>query len=137
VILAGIGWAVFNNSTNEPAQQIAAVAPPTNPALLPIDNTAGQTMPPEIFLDAKTREAYQVAKDIPDVLRELPCFCGCMQTHGHKNNLFCFMDEHGSACEVCQDIALEARTMHRNGASTNEIRDNIRNRYAQYAAPAQ
>ncbi len=136
VVLAGVGWAVFRD-TSEPAQTatqpIAQTAAVTPPELLPVDNAAGQTLPPEIFLDPKAREAYQVAKDIPDVLRELPCFCGCMRTHGHKNNLFCFMDEHGSACEICEDIALDAKTMHNNGASIKEIQENIRGKYAQYA----
>lgn len=142
LVLAGGGWAVFRD-TGEPAQ-VAQPAPSTTqsidqtasvtpPELLPVDNAAGQTLPPEIFLDPKAREAYQVAKDIPDVLRELPCFCGCMRTHGHKNNLFCFMDEHGSACEICEDIALDAKTMHNNGASIKEIQENIRGKYAQYA----
>lgn len=139
VVLAGAGWAVFRD-TSEPAQQaqpagesIAQTAAVKPVELLPVDNAAGQTLPPEIFLDPKAKEAYQVAKDIPDVLRELPCFCGCMRTHGHKNNLFCFMDEHGSACEICEDIALDAKTMHNNGASIKEIQENIKSKYAQYA----
>ena len=133
VVLAGVGWAVFRDKS-EPAPPVAQTAAVTTPPeLLPVDNAAGQTLPPEIFLDPKAREAYQVAKDIPEVLRELPCFCGCMRTHGHKNNLFCFMDEHGSACEICENIALDAKTMHGNGASIKEIQDNIRSKYAQYA----
>jgi hypothetical protein len=143
VVLAGAGWFVFRD-TGEPAQpaqpageSVAQSAAVTAPEFLPVDNAAGQTLPPEIFLDPKAREAYQVAKDIPDVLRELPCFCGCMRTHGHKNNLFCFMDEHGSACEICEDIAIDAKTMHNNGASVKEIQENIKSKYGQYAAPAQ
>jgi uncharacterized protein with PCYCGC motif len=136
VVLVGGGWAMFRG-TSEPApaaetpQQTAAITPPTSaPELLPVDNAAGQTLPPEIFLDPKAREAYQVAKEIPEVLKELPCFCGCMRTHGHKNNLFCFMDEHGSACEICEDIALIAKQMHSNGASIKEIQDNVKGKYA-------
>ena len=125
VVLAGAGWAIFRDSgepaQTEPVEQSAALTPPPAPELLPVDNAAGPTLPPEMFLDPKAREAYQVAKDIPEVLRELPCFCGCMRTHGHKNNLFCFMDEHGSACEICEDVALDAKRMHGNGASIKEI----------------
>ena len=138
VVLAGAGWAMFRG-TDEPApaavEQTAQLTPQTAVELLPVDNAAGPTLPPEMFLDPKAREAYQVAKDIPDVLRELPCFCGCMRTHGHKNNLFCFMDEHGSACEICEDVALDAKRMHNNGASIKEIQDNIKGKYSVYLPP--
>ena len=45
------------------------------------------------------------------------------------------MDEHGSACEICEDIALDAKRMHGNGASIKEIQDNIKGKYAQYLPP--
>ena len=55
------------------------------------------TMDPNYFSkDPKARAAYEVAKDMPEVLAELPCFCGCMTALGHESNLFCFKDEHGS-----------------------------------------
>jgi hypothetical protein len=132
LILAGIGWMMFRDA-EQPAEQTAAVPPAASSVPQDIDNTRINTLPPDIFQDAKAREAYQTAREIPEVLSELPCFCGCMTTHGHKNNLFCFMDEHGSACEICMDIALDAGTMHRNGASIDEIEGNIRAKYAQYS----
>ena len=87
---------------------------------------------PTLFSDEKTRAAYQVAKDIPEVLEQLPCFCGCMTSFGHKNNLFCFKDQHGSGCNICQDIALDARKMHDQGVSIAQIQDNIKAKYAHY-----
>ena len=88
------------------------------------------TMAPSYFSrDPKARAAYQVAKDIPEVLAELPCFCGCMSTFGHESNLFCFRDEHGSACSICEDIALEARDMNSKGLSIDRIKQAIRERY--------
>ncbi|HYR86591.1 MAG TPA: CYCXC family (seleno)protein [Terriglobia bacterium] len=88
------------------------------------------TMSPSYFSnDAKAQAAYQTAKDIPEVLAELPCFCGCMQNFGHENNLFCFRDEHGSGCSMCEDIALDARDMHKQGLSVDRIKEAIRARY--------
>lgn len=52
-----------------------------------------QTMDPALFT-GKTRDAYQAALDVPEVLEQIPCFCGCMDNSGHKNNLFCFKDSH-------------------------------------------
>lgn len=36
-------------------------------------------------------EAYQAALDIPDYLEQIPCYCGCGELDGHKNNLDCFI----------------------------------------------
>ena len=88
------------------------------------------TMSPSYFAnDPKAQAAYQTAKDIPEVLAELPCFCGCMQNFGHESNLFCFRDEHGSGCSMCEDIALDARDMHKKGFSIDRIKEAIRSRY--------
>src|SRR5437016_10846687 len=88
------------------------------------------TMDPNYFSkDPKARAAYEVAKDMPEVLAELPCFCGCMTALGHESNLFCFKDEHGSGCSICEDIALEARDMHNKGFSIERIKDVIREHF--------
>jgi len=45
-------------------------------------------------IQGEDRKGYQIAKEIPEVLAQLPCFCGC-EAVGHKNLLDCFVDEHG------------------------------------------
>ena len=118
LIIAGIAWNFLRGSKESSGQSAATLS-------------AG-VLSPTIFSDEKTRAAYQVAKDIPDILEQLPCFCGCMTSFGHKNNLFCFKDQHGSGCEICQDIALDARKMHDQGMSIAQIQDNIKSKYAKY-----
>ena len=86
------------------------------------------TLSPEGYA-GKARAAYQVAKDIPEILSELPCFCGCMDGLGHKSNLYCFADTHGAVCDVCQNIALDASEMHSKGMPVSQIRDKIRAAY--------
>jgi len=122
VILAGIAW-VSLRTTGEPSDDQQA---PAN------DAKSASVLSPSLFTDEKTRAAYQVAKDIPEVLEQLPCFCGCMMNMGHKNNLFCFKDQHGSACDICQDIALDARKLHDQGLPIAQIQENIRAKYARY-----
>ena len=39
--------------------------------------------------------AYQVAREIPDVLDQLRCYCACEQ-YGHVSLLSCYTDGHGS-----------------------------------------
>lgn len=51
-------------------------------------------------------KAYQFAIDRPDLLAQIPCYCGCGQDAGHTSNLDCFIksrdgndvifDDHGA-----------------------------------------
>ena len=50
------------------------------------------TLDPNL-IKGKDREGYQVAKEIPEILVQLPCFCGC-EAVGHETLLDCFVDEH-------------------------------------------
>ena len=115
VIMAGIVWFVVSSNQDSSGGGAPLVA----------------TLNPASF-DGRAREAYQVAKDIPEVLAELPCFCGCAN-QGHRSNLYCFKDSHGLECAMCQDIALVARAMHDQGSDVDKIRDEIVKRYGQYA----
>ena len=41
---------------------------------------------------ATVKEAYIYAVDAPDVLRYMPCYCGCSSS-GHKSNLSCYIQK--------------------------------------------
>lgn len=53
------------------------------------------TLSPDLFT-GKTAQAYQVAREIPQVLSKIFCYCGCDMSAGHKSNLDCFKDEHAA-----------------------------------------
>jgi hypothetical protein len=53
-----------------------------------------KTLDPNLF-KGKTKRAYEVAKEIPEVLAQMPCFCEC-EAFGHENLLDCFVDRHGA-----------------------------------------
>ena len=94
------------------------------------------TLDPAKFT-GKIRASYEAAKEVPEVLAQLPCYCGCMTGHGHKNNLDCFHDEHGVECTMCQDIALDARGMFEDGIEIVRIREKIKERYGRFASLSQ
>lgn len=86
-----------------------------------------------------TRAAYEFAARHPEVLRYVPCFCGC-ERHGHGSNADCFVAKrggdgrpvwspHGIGCGICIDVAREAARMHAAGASVAVIRDAIDRKY--------
>jgi len=56
---------------------------------------ARPTLDPAEFL-GKARLAYQVAREIPDVLDQLRCYCECDRYYGHTSLLSCYTDQHGS-----------------------------------------
>jgi hypothetical protein len=120
-ILAGIAWVSLRGTSETPALEQSVENP-----------KAADVLSPALFTDPKARAAYQTAKDIPEVLEQLPCFCGCVMNMGHKNNLFCFKDQHGSACDICEDIALDARNMHDQGLSIAQIQEKIRATYGRF-----
>ena len=53
-----------------------------------------RTLDPNLF-KGRARRAYQIAREIPEVLAQVPCFCEC-EVFGHENLLDCFIDEHGA-----------------------------------------
>ena len=79
------------------------------------------TLDPAKFKGTDVQEAYQVAKEIPGVLTQQPCYCYC-QRQGHRGLLDCFRTEHAVTCTICIKEALLAGQMHHQGKSTEEIR---------------
>ena len=82
------------------------------------------TLAPEIFT-GNVRQAYQVASDIPQTLAQLPCYCHCDMSQGHKSLHTCFEDEHGANCGICIGEALMAQNLHRQGLTDAQIRERI------------
>ena len=80
-------------------------------------------------------EAYRFAVARPDLLRAVPCYCGC-ERQGHVNNLDCFVagfaadgrptyDPHGAGCGTCVAIALETKRLAGQDIPPAEIRRTI------------
>ena len=82
------------------------------------------TLQPEQFL-GPTREAYRVAKEIPQTLAQLPCYCHCDQSIGHKSLHSCFQDTHASQCTICVSEALVAYNLQKSGLNPAQIRERI------------
>jgi hypothetical protein len=51
------------------------------------------TLSPALF-GGKTARAYQVAKEAPELIEQMSCYCGCNKSHNHQNNLDCYVDRH-------------------------------------------
>jgi len=85
--------------------------------------------------------AYQVAALLPEELQQIPCYCGCGESAGHKSNFNCFIatieedeivwDDHGTRCGICVDTALSTANLLKEGRSPSEIRDIIDEMYGE------
>src|SRR5687767_3063552 len=72
--------------------------------------------------DELTIEAYRIAREIPEILAQIPCHCGCMKNRNHHSgNLDCFKTDHGENCPICVQTALHAHRLHKDGKSVEEI----------------
>ena len=81
-------------------------------------------------MEPRIRRAYEIAREIPDVLEQIPCHCGCMRNKlGHSNNLDCFRTEHGESCWMCVAIAHDVDVFTKQGASIDWLRRYVTNVY--------
>ena len=53
------------------------------------------TLSPDLFT-GRIWKAYRIAREIPEVLDGLYCYCRCRENFGHKSLLSCFVDKHAS-----------------------------------------
>jgi Protein of unknown function with PCYCGC motif len=84
------------------------------------------TLPPSEFQNQGIASTYRIAKDIPEVLAQQPCLCGCdNSSDDHRSLLDCYIDQHASTCLVCMKEAVLAEQMTNAGKSAQDIRDAI------------
>ena len=88
------------------------------------------------------RAAYEYALEKPDLLKQIPCYCGCSR-FGHKNVEDCFVkefkengkvvfEEHGANCGICYSTALDSKALFEQGKNPQEVKKFIDEKYDQY-----
>ena len=100
------------------------------------DTAAPKASQPRLTLDPNqfvgpVKEAYKFAEQHPEILVELHCYCGCDKAEGHQNLLDCYRSTHGASCEICTGEALLAKRMSEQGSPVDQIRNAIRQNFAQ------
>lgn len=88
------------------------------------------------------QQAYQFAAANPDVLKAVPCYCGC-GAEGHTSNYSCYIagqdpsgtlrfDNHALGCSICVDITQDAMGMLGRGKTPQEIRNTVDQTYSRF-----
>jgi len=81
------------------------------------------TLPPVRFAGRPVVvTAYTIAKKIPQVLAQQPCYCGCDREFDHHSLLDCYSSEHTAGCAVCVKESFLAYEMTQQHKTRAEIR---------------
>lgn len=107
------------------ASQIENKSSPTASNVKPAINSnskalAAMVSSPENY-SGQTKMAYMAAKQAPELMQKLFCYCGCDHIHDHLSLLDCFKDDHSDECRYCRGEAVMAFKMSKKGASLCEI----------------
>ena len=100
-------------------------------------------MPAEVKSAPTTvKQAYQFAVANPDILKQIPCYCGC-GAMGHTSNYSCYVqsvdekgavnyDNHALGCSICVDITQDTMRLLKQFKSVSDIKSIIDQTYSQY-----
>lgn len=100
-------------------------------------------MPAEVQSAPVTvQEAYQFNVANPEIMKNIPCYCGCGNI-GHTSNYDCYVsqvdsqgnisfDNHALGCSICVDITQDVMRMLKDGKSPEEARAFIDATYSKY-----
>ena len=87
-------------------------------------------------LPSAMADVYQYAADHADHFAQLPCYCGCERSLGHRSLEDCFVnaggdgwDAHASGCGVCTAEAVTARELLDTNTEIGIVRQAIVDRY--------
>jgi hypothetical protein len=100
-------------------------------------------MPAEVQNSPVTvQQAYQFAIANPEVMKQIPCYCGCGNI-GHTSNYSCYVasvdekglinyDNHALGCSLCVDITQDAMRMTKEGKSPSDLKAIVDSTYSKY-----
>ncbi len=111
-------------AASPPRSSAAAKMVPAYFKTAPSLTSLAKTLPPEQF-SGKAREAYQAVRMIPQTIAQMPCYCHCDQSIGHKSLHSCFEDGHATSCATCIDEALRVYKLQKSGLPAQQIRERI------------
>ena len=121
LIAVGVAALIRGASGADPSDAFAA-SPPATVSLAVLPSTMA--------------DIYQYAADHSDHFAQLPCYCGCEHSLGHRNLEDCFVnavgggwDAHASGCGVCTAEAVTARELLDTNTEIDTVRQAIVDRY--------
>jgi hypothetical protein len=130
IVLALVGTAISACSTSSSSK--------VHLVMTPLDQ-----MPAEVQSAPVTvQTAYRFNAANPDIMQDIPCYCGCGSI-GHTSNYDCYVsevgasgkiafDNHALGCSICVDITQDVMRILRDGKSPQDARAYIDATYSKY-----
>lgn len=118
ILLAAIGYVFFSGTDSNKDKKDADIK-----------------FPDYVYTDALALSGYTYATKNPDVLEQIPCYCGCGGHSGHRFLRDCFIhddwtyEEHARYCDVCIGEALKVQNYLASGKTLTEARALIDKEY--------
>jgi hypothetical protein len=108
--------------------------------MTPMDQMPGEVQSAPVTVQT----AYQFAAANPEIMKDIPCYCGCGDI-GHTSNYSCYVssvdergvitfDNHALGCSICVDITQDVMRMLSEGKSPQEARTYIDTTYSKYGS---
>lgn len=86
------------------------------------ERTEDGQLPSYAYSDALTYKTYLFAKENPDILSQIKCYCGCDQHSNHETLKECFDSDHASYCDICKGENIKVQNYLAKNKSIQEIR---------------
>lgn len=106
--------------------------------MLPLNQMPAQVQSAPVTVQT----AYQFTAANPDVMKGIPCYCGCGDI-GHTSNYSCYVsgvdakgaitfDNHALGCSICVDITQDAMRLSKDGKTVPQIKAYVDATYSKY-----
>ena len=120
LFVLALGLTMFAQSDANQVPAYHKTAPPKAAKLPPI-MPAGERIGPAFQHDYQ-EHAYELAAKIPKVIYQLPCYCYCDRTVGHKSLHSCYESAHAAHCSACLKELYFAYMETKKGKTPAQIR---------------
>ena len=108
--------------------------------MMPLDKMPAEVQAAPVMVQT----AYQFAAANPDVMKGIPCYCGCGNI-GHTSNYSCYVqnsdangnltfDNHALGCSLCVTITQDAMRLLKEGKTVPQIKAYVDATYAKYGS---
>jgi len=108
--------------------------------MMSMDQMPGEVQSAPVTVQA----AYQFAAANPDIMKNIPCYCGCGNV-GHTSNYSCYVsqvddkgkftfDDHALGCSICVDITQDVMRLLKDGKSPQDARAYVDATYSKYGS---
>ncbi len=107
-------------------------------AMAPMDQMPDEVQNAPVLV----QQAYQFNVANPEVMKQIPCYCGCGAI-GHTSNYSCYVsgvdkdgkvkfDTHALGCSICVDITQDTMRLLKQGKTGPEIKAYVDQTYSKY-----